>query len=90
MRTLSASSIYAHVVGVVAETDRAHRRQVIGPIEPHRPVAGVGDNVPIGLRREANPLRLGEPGEARCPTSLRDIDNVDRVVAQFGDQQALA
>ena len=80
----------ANIVGIIAERDSARRGKVRGLEQPDRSVARVGDQDDIGTRRIADTLRLAQSGEPMQRHTGDDIDDVNRVVAEFGDDEPLA
>jgi hypothetical protein len=57
--------------------------------EPNRPVTAIGDHdhVLIGQVRDA--LRLLQPVDPLKDLSGLNVDNIDAVVTEFGDEQSL-
>lgn len=55
----------------------------------HRTVAGIGHKERISPRLIADALRLAQSGNCADHTAICEIDDADRVIAKFGDEQSL-
>ena len=53
-------------------------------------ISTVCDDDKVRRRLERDALRLAEPGDATDRGALFDIDQIDRIVAEFGDDEAPA
>jgi len=87
---LAGASIGADIIGIAAEIDCTCGAPVFSIVKPHGAVAGIGDGVAVAARRDADPLRFGQPGQLRRPNALRQVEDVNGVVAKLRDQQTVA
>ena len=82
--------INANIVRVVTKRNAADWQEVPGAEQTDRSITCIGDQYDIGLFGIADTLRFAQSGytvhrRARC-----EIDDVDRIVAQFRHDQPLA
>ncbi len=81
MRTSSASA---------AEHNRAGGRQRRAAVEADRAVTATGDGDQVGLRRVADTLRLAQPGNPLGLPPGGEVDDIEAIVADLGDEKAFA
>jgi hypothetical protein len=87
---VSRCRIDPHVVGVVAEIDHAHRGKILAAIEADGAVAGARDGDRVRFFRVADALRFFQMFDPVDDRSRRNIDGLERSIAQFRDEQPLA
>src|SRR5690348_13331125 len=82
--------LHAHVIRIVTEGDLAHGGELCATEEPHRTVTGIGDVQGIRGWLVPDSLRLLKSGEGLGHLALFQVDDADRVVAEFRDIEPLA
>src|SRR6266853_3027544 len=87
---LAVARVDAHIVRIVAQVQYPARGEIVAAIEPHRAVAAVRDDKEVGPREIGDALRLIQAADAPDGLLLRQIDDIERVVADLRDEETLA